>query len=250
VEFSNSTLPLVGRSIIREVLRAAFRLRLQTDPPGGAGVWRWLSREPRIGSRAGAQFGRVFPQVLLRFHGIQAHRDLAQVHEAKTVSGQKPAFIEDVDARLASQSAIRDKWPPLAHIWPTSRSTTQATGLVARRFRTSSSGAARRLNSGADTTCDSMRDSDPKTAVGGSRARPSMGGPSGPAPHALDPRRRNLCERCGGQARGGGALLAKGVRARPDEGAFSGGYDAAAGRTEGRFRSSWKFTYAAIAIRK
>lgn len=47
-----------------------------------------------------ADLRAVFPQKFICFPRIQANRDLAEVHEADRASGQKPAFTEDLDARV------------------------------------------------------------------------------------------------------------------------------------------------------
>jgi len=45
-----------------------------------------------------ASLRAVFPQKPFQFLGIQAIRNIAEVHEADRARGQKPAFTEDLDA--------------------------------------------------------------------------------------------------------------------------------------------------------
>jgi hypothetical protein len=46
----------------------------------------------------------LFTQKPLRFLPTQTHRDLAEVHEP-TAGGQKPAFTENLDARVLISAA-------------------------------------------------------------------------------------------------------------------------------------------------
>src|SRR5258707_2329027 len=79
-----------------------------------------------------------FPEKSLRFLRIQAVRNITEVHHAKTVSGQKPAFAQNLDAGvlIEGQSASRHGHHPqlLFGAWPQPKSGFQMADPLTDRF--------------------------------------------------------------------------------------------------------------------